>query len=121
MRQCPYCNKQIGENARFCLGCGRQLDVDIAEGPQSGGISDLKKCFGSYPISQLECYLCADEQKCSNFAASTKQGRILNELDKLGGLQSALSKINESIQNMNSYLRSIDKNIATMGNNIRRG
>ena len=120
MGQCPYCSKDIKDGARFCLGCGRQLDVEVAEGPKSGGISDLKQCFGSFPVTKIDCYLCADEQKCSNFAVSTRQHDILSKLDKIENLHAALSEMNDTLKNMSAYLRSMDNNIASMTSSLKR-
>lgn len=120
MPQCPFCSKQIKEDARFCLGCGRQLGGDVAEGPTSGAISDLKECFGSFPVAKIDCYLCADEQKCSNFASSVKQNAILSELGKIDSLNTALTTMNKSLDNMAAYMRSVDNNIAAMTNSLKR-
>ncbi len=115
MGQCPYCSNQIKDGERFCLGCGRQLDVGgITEEIKSGGISDLKKCFGSFPVTQIDCYLCADEQKCANFTASIKQDKILSKLNKIDDINNSLANMNNTLANMNTYLKSIDANIVLL-------
>ena len=120
MKQCPYCSKQIKENDRFCLGCGRQLDIDTVEVSQSGGISNLKQCFGSFPIAKVECYLCADEQKCSTFAANTKQQEILNKLSIIDDIKASLGDMNETLIDMRQSLSAINNSIKDMNSNVKR-
>lgn len=111
MGQCPYCSKNIKDGARFCLSCGRQLDVEVVEGLKSGGISDLKQCFGSFPVAKVDCYLCADEQKCANFAMSSRQQDILSKLAKIDDIHAVLPEIHDTLKNISSFLRNMDKNI----------
>lgn len=120
MKQCPYCSKQIKENDRFCLGCGRQVDIDTVEVSQAGGISNLKQCFGSFPIAKVECYLCADEQKCSTFTANTKQNEIINRLAKIDDIHSALVDMNETLNYIRRSLSAINDNIKDMNSNAKR-
>ncbi len=117
MAQCPYCNNPIQDGTRFCLSCGRQLDIGITEEIKSGGISDLKKCFGSFPIREIDCYLCADEQKCASFSASKKQDEILSKLERIDDLGDILSKIKVTLEKMSTYLDAIDKNIVYIARN----
>ncbi len=120
MEQCPYCGKGIKESDRFCLGCGRQLTVDTVEKSQGGGISDLKQCFGSFPVSKIDCYLCADGQKCANYALNTRQAEILNRFGTLDNMHAALVNMAKILTDMRHALSSIDNNISNMNSNIKR-
>lgn len=110
MRQCPNCNAELKEGDRFCLGCGRQIDIDTTDEYKSSEVSDRKQCYGSFPKTATECYLCADEQKCSNYTLCTRQRYILNKLDTLYNFQTSLSAINDSLRMVIEYLKSIREN-----------
>ena len=113
--QCPYCNKELKDGARFCTGCGRQLggeSTDVA----ATALSDLKQCYGSFPTSKMDCYLCADEGKCASF---TNAQRLANLEEALHAsttqLHNGLVTFNDNV--MNQFDRAISL-IDLMNSNI---
>jgi len=120
MGSCPYCGKQINDGDRFCLNCGRQLDIEHTEEIKSGGISDLKECFGLFPKGKIDCYLCADEQKCANYSASKKQNEILLKLNQINDVNNSITKVNNSLKIIDAILMSIDNNIGVLAKKTKR-
>jgi hypothetical protein len=115
---CPYCKKELKDDARFCIGCGRQLggeSVDVA----STALSDLKVCYGTFPASRMECYLCADEEKC---ASCTNAEQVSELISKINALMDSLDQSNaimvEGFNNLLEILRLLNSNIVTMNSNI---
>lgn len=95
--QCPYCNKELKDGARFCTGCGRQLggeSTDVA----ATALSDLKQCYGSFPTSKMDCYLCADEGKCSSF---TTAQRLATLEEAVQAVQGSMAQLNDSLVTVN--------------------
>lgn len=102
MKSCPFCQKELKEGARFCLNCGRQVGGE-APAEAAAAITDLKECFGAYPSSKMECYLCADEAKCSTHTRAQQTAALLKSL---GDLQAALGGVRQDVAGLREAVQS---------------
>ena len=120
---CPFCQKELKDGAKFCTGCGRQIGGEVEAGPASA-VSDLKCCYGSYPHSNhVECYLCADEPKCFNLTSArnfAQLGSLLEALSRqLEAIHDRMAEtryaVAEGFKEANSLLYDIKRNTARIG------
>lgn len=120
-KQCPYCQKELKDEARFCIGCGRQLGGETTD-VASTALSDLKGCYGSFPNSKMECYLCADEGKCSAFTSALQDNALREQVQELSEQFSQLSQLVSQMCAQSEHnikmLDLINDNIVMMNNNI---
>lgn len=92
MGNCPFCGEELREGSRQCAACRRECTPEeLAAG------SRLKECYGSFPASKVECYLCADEQKCSRISLVNTQTQILGWMQAIDSTNRLLFSINDRI------------------------
>jgi hypothetical protein len=96
-KQCPFCQRELKDSAKYCLGCGRQIDQ--LEGPEgTAALTDLKFCYGSFPLQRkMECYLCADLERCARHSDAERMRSLQTQIealtDRLESLGGALASL----------------------------
>lgn len=59
--------------------------------------TDFKECFGVFPASHAECYVCPDEEKCFRISMMKTQTQILGWMQAIDSTNRLLFSINDSI------------------------
>lgn len=61
---------------------------------------DFKECFGVFPASNAECYVCPDEEKCFRVSMMKTQTQILGWIQAIDSTNRLLFSMNDSIDEL---------------------
>jgi hypothetical protein len=119
-KPCPFCQRVLKDDARFCLGCGRQVGGEVPV-EEAAALTDLKECFGAFPASKMECYLCADEAKCSAYTRAQQEAALLKSL---GDVQGKLAEVGQELAAIRGAVQSgfeqTRRDLAEISSNLER-
>lgn len=81
---------------------------------------NLKECFGSFPISQVECYDCRDEKKCYRFSMMKTQTQILGWIQAIDSTNRLLFSINDSIDEIKPMIEIVQAQLKAVSDSEQK-
>lgn len=104
---CGWCEHEVAEGVRYCTRCGHKIQSEETSSEPTA-LTDLKDCFGSFPYSEVHCYVCADQEKCADLALSKQ---LLSLHQDLASLNAELKAIRQATADVEDGLAAVHRAI----------
>ncbi len=92
--------------------------TDVNE--SGGNIVQLRECYGSFPVSKVECYLCAFEEKCARFSLMNTQTQLLGWMQAIDSTNRLLFSITDRIDDVRPTIESMNASLKTISKALQK-
>lgn len=81
-------------------------------------VENLKECYGAFPVSPAECYVCPDEKKCFRLSMMKTQTQILGWIQAIDSTNRLLFSINDTIDEVKPGLETLNAHLKTVSEKL---